>query len=306
MTFVPCDVVRARLDAFHDDELELDAHLEVRTHVEHCASCACESQAIARLRDTFDDVPSLIGGPHAGPPESWTNNLLAQVQLERQLSWRARLAQVFDDMHLVWPAIGASSAVLVCLLASAQVMGATAVQRPDSLAGVIGVLARPGSNVNPARIDEFTMVPRRHAATDWPLAGWPEASDDTLFTLSTVVTREGRIQRVEMLDVEQARRLKVKREVIDALIEAASRAEFEPARTGGAPVAVNLVWLLAHTTVVGSPDDVERLMRPMAPAPSTMGPRVPVTARVRKPVPLPMPSEPTVPAPAPSPSLLVG
>lgn len=308
MTFVPCETVRARLEAFYDDELELDAHLEVRTHLEHCASCASESQGLSRLRDAFEDLPGVVGQVDERPSEAWTTNLLTQVQLERQLSWRARLAQVFDDMHLVWPALGASGAVLVCLLASAQVMGATAVQRPDSLAGVIDVLARPGSNINPARIDDFTVVPRRHAASDWPLATWPEASDDTLFTLSTVVTREGRIQRVQMLDGEQAYRLKVKREVIDALIEAASRAEFEPARTGGAPVAVNLVWLLAHTTVVGSPDDVERLMRPVSPGPSDVGPRVPVTARVRKPVPLVLPTEPTAPSPAPSPSasLLVG
>lgn len=301
MTFVPCEAVRPLLEAFHDDELELDAHLEVRTHLEHCASCTCESQAIARLRETFQDAPLAIDAPHARPPEAWTTNLLTQVQVEQQLSWQSRLAQVFDDMHLVWPALGASTAVLVCLLASAQVMGATAVQRPDSLAGIIDVLAKPGSNVNPARIDDFTVVPRRHAASDWPTAGWPGANEDALFTLSTVVTREGRIQRVEMIDVERANALKVNREVIDALIEAASRAEFEPARAGGAPVAVNLVWLLAHTTVVGSADDVARLMRPMAPGPSTVGPRVPVTARVRKPVPLP--TEPTAPAPSsPSPS----
>lgn len=310
MTFIACEIVRARLEAFHDDELELDAHLEVRTHLEHCASCAAESHDLAYLRDAFQELPSLTVAAQPRPSEAWTTSLLTQVQLERQWSWRSRLAQVFDDMHLVWPALGASGAVLVCLLASAQVMGATAVQRPDSLAGVIDVLARPGSNVNPARIDDFTVVPRRLAASDWPLAGWPEAGDDALFTLSTVVTREGRIQRVQMLDADQAHRLKVKREVIDALIEAASRAEFEPARTGGAPVAVNLVWLLAHTTVVGSPDDVERLMRPVAPATSNVGPRVPVTARVRKPVPLalPLPSEPAAPSPAPSPSpgLLVG
>jgi hypothetical protein len=35
------------------------------------------------------------------------------------------------------------------------------------------------------------------------------------------------------------------------VLEAASQARFEPARAGGAPVAVNVVWLLAHTTVVG-------------------------------------------------------
>jgi hypothetical protein len=160
--------------------------------------------------------------------------------------------------------------VVVCLLASAGVMQATTVQRPDSLAGVIDYLASPGSNVNPARIDEFTMVPRRRESSDWPLAG-----EDAVLALSAVITREGRIQNIDVLAAEQARALKVRPEVVLAMIEAASRAQFEPARAGGAPVAVSLVWLLAHTTVVGSAADVERLMRPLAPSPeSGLGPRV--------------------------------
>jgi hypothetical protein len=292
MTFVSCEVIRPQLEAFHDDELTLEAYLEVRTHLEHCASCACESNALARLREAFDDVPLVTGGRHVRPPDTWAGNLLAQVQLERQMSWAARLTGIFDDMHLVWPALGATAAVLVCLIGSAQVMGATAVQRPDSLAGVIDYLASPGSNVNPARIDEFTVVPRRHAASDWPVA-----SEDAVFTLSTVVTREGRIQRVEMLAAEQAHALKVKREVIDAIIEAASRAEFEPARAGGAPIAVNLVWLLAHTTVVGSPHDVERLIRPVGPPPSAVGPHMPVVVRAK---PAAAPVVPAAPSPSPS------
>jgi len=96
--------------------------------------------------------------------------VLEQAKVERQLSWHTWVLGVFDDMHLVWPALGATAAVLVCLLASAEVMQATNEQRPDSLAGIIGYLASPGSNVNPARIDGFTEVPRRHESDHWPLA----------------------------------------------------------------------------------------------------------------------------------------
>lgn len=266
-----CADYRERLEALHDDELPLDEQLAVRAHVEHCASCAYELHGLDQLRTAFHDVPAVTGGRGVAPPDSFTGQVIEQVRVERQLSWYTWLAGVFDDMHLVWPALGATVAVLVCLMASAGVMQATAVQRPDSLAGVIDVLARPGSNVNPARIDEFTMVPRRHASSDWPLA-----SEDAVLALSAVVTREGRIQRIEMLAAEQARALKVKPEVVLAMIEAASRAQFEPARAGGAPVAVSMVWLLAHTTVVGSAADVDRLMRPLAPTTTTaMGPRPP-------------------------------
>jgi Putative zinc-finger len=258
MMLVPCEGVREHLEAFHDGELPLETHLAVRAHLDECAGCAYEAEALRTLSATLHTPPL---GRLVAPPEGWAGNLLEQVQVERQLSWHTWLAHVFDDMHLVWPAIGATGAVVVCLLASAGVMQATAVQRPDSLAGVIDYLASPGSNVNPARIDEFTMVPRRRESSDWPLAG-----EDAVLALSAVITREGRIQNIDVLAAEQALALKVKPEVVLAMIEAASRAQFEPARAGGAPVAVSLVWLLAHTTVVGSAADVERLMRPLAPS----------------------------------------
>jgi Putative zinc-finger len=276
MMLVPCEGVREHLEAFHDGELPLEAHLAVRAHLDECAGCAYEVDALRRLSEAFRDAPV---GRTLTPPEGWAGSVLEQVQVERQLSWHTWLAHVFDDMHLVWPAIGATAAVVICLFASAGVMQATTVQRPDSLAGVIGYLASPGSNVNPARIDEFTMVPRRHESSDWPLAG-----EDAVLALSTVVTREGRIQSIDVLAAEQARALKVKPEVVLAMIEAASRAQFEPARAGGAPVAVSMVWLLAHTTVVGSAADVERLMRPLAPS-AEMGPGPQVRRRpLAKPV----------------------
>ena len=35
------------------------------------------------------------------------------------------------------------------------------------------------------------------------------------------------------------------------VLDAISRAKLQPAQGGGGPVAVSLVWLLAHTTVKG-------------------------------------------------------
>ena len=270
---VSCEAVRADLDAFHDGELSLEMQLLVREHLETCPACTIEHDDLVALRNGL----RVVGGARLeAPPDSWTGAVLEQAKVERQLSWHTWVLGVFDDMHLVWPALGATAAVLVCLLASAEVMQATNEQRPDSLAGIIGYLASPGSNVNPARIDGFTEVPRRHESDHWPLA-----SEDAVLTLSAVVTREGRIQSVEMLAAEQARALKVKPEVVLAMLDAASRAQFEPARAGGAPIAVSMVWLLAHTTVVGREADVDRLNRPLVAAPpaASQGPERPRRVR---------------------------
>ncbi len=279
MMRVPCASVREELEAYHDGELPLDEQLRVRVHLDECVGCACELADLAQLRSALRDVPVLTRAHTRDLSDSWTGAVLEQVRVERELSWHTWLLNVFDDMHLVWPAVGATFAVLVCLLASAEVMQATNEQRPDSLAGIIGYLASPGSNGNPARLDGFTMVPRRHASSE----DWPVASEDAVLALSAVVTREGRIQNIEMLAAEQARALKVRPEVVLAMLDAASRAQFEPARAGGAPIAVSMVWLLAHTTVVGSAADVEQLMRPLVPKPApALGPRAPRT--VVKPV----------------------
>ena len=64
--------------------------------------------------------------------------------------------------------------------------------------------------------------------------------------LAAVVTREGTIAGLELLLASGH-----DEEVLLSLLEVASAARFEPARFAGSPVAVNLVWLLAHTTVRG-------------------------------------------------------
>ena len=77
--------------------------------------------------------------------------------------------------------------------------------------------------------------------------------EDAELMLSALVTRDGRIQNLEVLE-EQARALHVKPEVMLAMVEAASRARFEPASPAASPVAVNVVWLVTSTTVKGRPD----------------------------------------------------
>ena len=85
--------------------------------------------------------------------------------------------------------------------------------------------------------------------------------EDAELMLSALVTRDGRIQNLELLE-QQARALHIKPEVIGAMLEAASRARFEPAQSGGLPVAVNVVWLVTSTTVKGRPDYDLYLVRP--------------------------------------------
>ncbi len=71
--------------------------------------------------------------------------------------------------------------------------------------------------------------------------------DEALFALAAVVTREGRCATWSCC-CRMPGTPPVSDRAIGALLDAVSQTRFEPARAlGGAPVAVNLVWLVAHT-----------------------------------------------------------
>ena len=115
-----------------------------------------------------------------------------------------------------------------------------------SVSSTAGMAAPSGSDLNPARLDgriQAPSVPENgvvYATLERSLL-----DGDLVVPLSAIVTREGRVSGLELLNKMQDRR-----EVTD-IVEALSRGRLEPAQFGGSPVAVNLVWLVAHTTVKG-------------------------------------------------------
>ena len=94
-------------------------------------------------------------------------------------------------MHLVWAGLGASVATLICVIGSASVLHAANQERPNSMARVISVLASPGSNDNPLRLNYEMMAPR--AVTD---AAIEMSEEDAEYALSAVgVARRPRAGR---------------------------------------------------------------------------------------------------------------
>jgi hypothetical protein len=137
---------------------------------------------------------------------------------------------------------------------------------PSSMAAVIGALGEPGSDRNPLRLDGRMLLP----SLDYAVPAIVVSPDEAMLALSAVVTREGRVSRIELV-MPEARRLPQDGAVME-LLDAAAQTRFEPARSRGTPVAVNVIWLMAHTTVVGKetfdvPAASRRLRRVPPPAP---------------------------------------
>jgi hypothetical protein len=97
--------------------------------------------------------------------------------------------------------------------------------------------------------------------------------DEAVFALAAVVTREGRVANYEVLVSERENRPGAVD--VTRLLDRVARSRFAPAERGvaRAPVAVNMVWLLARTTVKGTPRALDFEV-PSAPLPAPLVPAV--------------------------------
>jgi hypothetical protein len=281
-----CVDVRDRLEAFHDGESSIDERIWIQNHLAACASCSAAAADLAELAST---IRQLAAGVEQEPVEALqiSTHVVERLRVEEAFSIRAQVTEWFQDMHLVWAGLGASVATAICLIGSASVLHAANQERPNSMARVISVLASPGSNDNPLRLNYEMLAPR--AVTD---AAIEIAEEDALYALSAVVSREGRVQGVSVIDQPSS-----VRPGVNAMLNEAYRVQFAPAIERGDAVAVSMVWLVTNTTVKGRPDETMQALRealrlqtipaPIAPLPVPAEPvnaSKPATAPMMKPV----------------------
>ena len=262
MHILPCHQVREDLQACHDGELPVESRVQIQNHLHECVACRLEAASLADLGDALRTMAAAVPGRTMAETGIVNGAVIERIRVEQQYSLVSQLRNLFDDMHLVWAGLGASVALVVCVVASAGVLQAASQERSDSLAGIISTIAN-GAN-DPVRLSGTSH--ENTALLDTTEA--MPAGEDAELMLSAFVTRDGRIQNVEVLE-EQVRALQVKPDVVLAMIEAASRARFAPSQAG-APGGVNVVWLVTSTTVKGRPDYDLYLVSP--PRPVKLGP----------------------------------
>ncbi len=242
-----CSPFAERLEAWHDEELEIDEQIAVESHVAGCAACSATVFELRQLRGRLHgEFDQRLPGADA-IFERMGQSVVARARAERHDTLPARVARMFEDLHLVWAGLAGSTATATCVAVMAAVLHFAPPERADSLAVI---LSEPGTNRNPVRMDYRTALPRvdeqnvmRAMLVDSPEV--PASVSQTL-TVTGVVTQEGRLARASLVEVggyegPEARRL----------MDAVTGARFQPAQRDGSPVAVNLIWLLERTTVRG-------------------------------------------------------
>lgn len=272
--YVGCEYARERLEGLLDNELTVDEQVLVESHVRWCRTCA----------DRIEDFQLIGTSIRVGPPTASRSSevepalsavysrVLMRMRAEHDQALRVRMREMFTDMRLLWPALGATMAVLVCLSVAIGVLKRTTSERPESLATRLDALY-PGSEANPLRPDNNGRVDRYFDKyVDSDRAGgisMPRVLDEgtffagirdeeAMFTMATVVSRDGRITNAELLKSERRGAkdtLAVQANDLEAVLDAVRQSRFAPAQTPiGRTVAVNMVWLIVVTTVQQTPE----------------------------------------------------
>lgn len=274
MKVLICEEARPLLEEYHDDELAVGDQIAVRSHLEWCDECA----------DFYSDLRLMRSMVRASAPtpafldrdegEAFHAAVVVRARTEAEVSWSARFREALQDRQILCATLGAAAATVFCVAVLTSMMRFAAPDRPGSLAAIFSLLARPkvtvedinapGTDRNPVSVDGHMAMPR---AVDQIFVSSTSGSADMVYTLSAVVTREGRVKNLELHSPMRTPKAgSQEAEDVDTLLSVASVARFEPARVAGTPVAVNMVWLVANTTVRAS-KRVLALPADVAPAP---------------------------------------
>jgi hypothetical protein len=247
-----CAATRRRLQAYHDGELAVCDQIAVDAHLEWCVECSNQFATLRLMRELLRGGTPGRRPLSADEASTFAAAVVNRSKAERDQSLLVRTRHMFDDMHLVYAGLGAAAATLVCVIITLSMMRFATSERPDSLAAIVTFLANPGSNANPAVIDSGNRSPivQMPRTLDASISESSSPQEDAVFALAAVVTREGTIANLEMLRGSGPRGA-AEAQAIEKLMDAMSRARFEPAQVAGLPVAVNMVWLVARTTVRG-------------------------------------------------------
>jgi hypothetical protein len=254
--YLGCEHAREMLQAFVDGELAVEEQVAVEAHLRWCRTCAAHIEDLRLIGDSIRLAAARARSEvHQREIALLQADVLSRVRAEQAQSFATQVRSLFDDTHLLWAGLGATMALVVCLCGTMSVLHAASVERPDSFAGVLESLANPGSDRNPMLLDgRLIQAPR--AVDDTPALD-QLTEDEAVFALAAVVTREGRISNYEVLpseDDEPRLDAASRRPHVTRALDKFARSRFMPAEQGvaRAPVAVNMVWLLARTTVKGT------------------------------------------------------
>jgi Putative zinc-finger len=257
MKALTCAATRRRLQAFHDRELDVRDQIAVGAHLEWCDQCAellGDLRAIHVTLNTLAPRNVALSHEEAG---AFNAAVLNRLNAEHDESFLVRARSLLEQPHLLYAGLGAAVATVVCVVVMLGMMRFATNERPDSLAGIVSMLATPlecefGNELVEAAVCRERWVERFQRANE-------AAEQDAVFTLEAVLTTEQHLPNLTGAHRRGGRTAPGQVKLIEGLLDAVSRSRLDagqPPQT--APAASSMtIWLLARETV--------RATKPVAP-----------------------------------------
>jgi hypothetical protein len=225
MNVLTCSATRRRLEGFLDKELSIADQIAVSAHLEWCDSCASRLAEIRSVGLLLRAVAP--GGPRRGAyshdeAARFSMSVMGRLSAERNRSMVARARLLLDDMHVVYAGLAAAAATSVCLLLIVGMMRFAADHRPDSLAGILTVMAS-SFECTAASEGPKAIACREHWMELFQRAK-ESVEQDAVFTLDAVVIREGRLANLAALRTKTRQDGWGQAQMIEELLDTVSRA----------------------------------------------------------------------------------
>jgi hypothetical protein len=244
-----CAAVKRRLHAYHDRELAVSDEISVSAHLDWCDRCAEMLSEFELVRATLKAAAPGRAVLSDEEAVAFNQTVVSRSKAEEDASLLASMRVMFADMHLVYAGLGATLATLACLVVMLGMMRFGSVERPDSLAAIVSVLAMPLECQYSASISDT-------AEGGSCQARWLErfqranetAEQDAVFTLDSLVNEQGKLANLARLRTSRHRAASGQVKLIEALLDSVSksRLDMQPVRL---PSAANVLWMVARTTV---------------------------------------------------------
>jgi anti-sigma factor RsiW len=249
MLTVSCEQVRTELSAYHDEELPITESIAIADHLAACPACAVEADDLRAMSEAFrasgriDDVAWMPGSNRL------QSDVLQRWEAEENASLASRIRRLFDDPRRASASVGVSLVTSFLVAFGALMIAQGPGGDPESLRAVMSQVSRASDIYLPAL---SVQLPRAHVDAVMPAAFINRDGTGESVAFAALVTEDGELAELEYLG-EQTRRGYASRpathDQLSQLLNAAATARFEPARIAGAPVSLNVVWLVTHRTV---------------------------------------------------------
>jgi hypothetical protein len=247
-----CETACELLEAFVDGELPTAQQVAVEAHVRWCRTCRARIEDMSLIGWSIRTGPAgeIDSAPDMRALAVMQSGVLARVRAEREQSLRLRLSEWCGDRRLIWAAMGATAAMILCLIGAANVWRLTTMRGVNSFAAQLDS-AYPGSDQNPLSVEDARSAP--HVLHDGLVID-VQPEGERMFMVAALVTQGGRVGATEVLDLPDAPSTGNRSLAFDDghdVLDKMRTWQLTPAQSRqGRPVAVRVLYLFEQTTAV--------------------------------------------------------